>query len=596
MVLDCVEAPSLQSGGSCRGELYCLNNRRLWSIKRSSEIMGEELTVRVKVYRFSDCAGFWQSRITTVNGGCRVALRSLQQGAAGLPPGDMPQEMTMSRSKRKSEYIHLKVDGFRVDVLTSSTPTLKGEQLADCLLREPRGQRNWWAAVCAAEQNGIQYSKKDARAVKLAKLWAWYVAFPAWDRKLQPRSYLIELIVRHVCQEASRSAWGTFVRFLEVCAGKKIPPMTFACRIWTPDPRVNWGDGPRIIDPVNPTNNVTKPFRSWGLFQKYARMSLKKIKASRFPQAPPERRNSESAWCDDDSFQDVPQLAPPNPEEVRRVLLKMGLPQSATQKLLDQGFTSLESLCGLAREDDFLEAGMNKPQSRHLAAALRTDGWIFGKLKSEGRLPRSPSPDATSSGERDQPRSDGYPTPIPLTCYPAESPSAHCLLFGTLVKSSGFYIQVEQLRPGRDFVQSSHALLQVVEVKKHVREKRWLVQLEAQGARLIVTDSHRIDCVERGWRTEKLAKALKEGDLVRTSLGDVELSSVKNVYETADVVELTLKPDEAFEAFHPPTASILSKGQARKLLGGRGSAMTSNQISLAFQHPMTERCLLLPGP
>ena len=617
MVLDCVEAPSLQSGGGCRPELYCLNNRRLWCIQRASEIMGQELTVRVKLYRFSDCAGFWQSRITTVNGGCRVALRQLQEGAAGLPPGDMPKRMTMSRSKRKSEYIHLKVDGFRVDVLTSSTPTLKGKQLADCLLSEPRGQRNCWAAVCAAEQNRIKYRPEDARAVKLAKLWAWYVAFPAWDRKLQPRSYLIELIVLHVCQEASRTAWGTFVRFLEVCAGKKIPPMTFECPITTPDERLNWGNGPRIIDPVNPTNNVARPFRSWGLFQKYARLSLKKIKASgipkrsRFPQARPERWNSWSAWRDDDapsarwnswsawkyeeapperrdswsasydndSFEDAPQLAPPNPEEVRKVLLKMGLPQSATQKLLDQGFTSLESLCRLACEDDFLEAGMNKAQSRHLAAALRADGWIFAKLKSEGRLPSNPSPDATSSGERNQPPSDGNLTPIPLTCYPAGSPAAHCLLFGTLVKSSFLYIPVEQLQPFRDFVHSSHGLLQVVEVKRHVREKRWLVQLEAQGARLVVTDSHRIDCVERGWRTEKLAKDLKEGDLVRTSLGDVELSSVNYVYEMADVVELTLEPDEAFEAFHVPMASILSKGQARKDLGGRALGVDYKCIS-----------------
>lgn len=196
MILDCVEVPSpfmVPAKKNHKGmDLYCLNNRRLWCLKHSSELMGEDLAVRVKIYRFSDCAGFWQSRITTVNGGCRVSFRRM--GDAG-PTGDMPDSMFMTKSKRKSEYLHLIVDGFKVDVLASCTKTLKGKQLANALLKEEFGQRNIWAAVCAAAQNRLWYSKEQAQAVKLAKLWAWYVAFPTWDKNIKPRGYLIELIV-----------------------------------------------------------------------------------------------------------------------------------------------------------------------------------------------------------------------------------------------------------------------------------------------------------------------------------------------------------------------------------------------------------------
>lgn len=145
MILDCVEVPVRRfskerqwdqwvgSEAGCQGTIYCLNNRRLWCIKESSEKMGRDLPVRVKIYRFSDCAEFWQSRITTVNGGHRVSIRRLQEDS-DLPTGDMPERMYIAKSKRKSEYLHLIVDGFHVDVLASCTPTLCGERLADALL------------------------------------------------------------------------------------------------------------------------------------------------------------------------------------------------------------------------------------------------------------------------------------------------------------------------------------------------------------------------------------------------------------------------------------------------------------------------------
>ena len=591
MILDCVEVPSRQMGFGGDMQLYCLNNRRLYCIKKSSAMLGKPLSVRVKIYRFSDCAGFWQSRITTVNGGCRVAIRSMQRDG-DLPPGGaggMPESMSMMRSKRKSEYLHLIVDGFYVDVLASSTPTLHGQRLADALLAEPFGQRNVWAAVCAVEQNRLKYLPQEAQAVRLAKLWTWYVAFPYWDYKLRPRSYLIEILVRHVCVSQtfsgwSWSAWDMFVGFLELCARKRIPSIMFQWASLSQHAKVKWGRGPKIIDPINPTNNVAKPFRAWGLLRKYANISLQKIKRFQKHEVPSNHPKPSfqtwGSWSDDDEeLKDIPDLWPENPTEVRRILGKLHLPELAVEKLLDEGFTSLEALCRVGRESDFHEAGMNKVQARRLAEALGADGCIFVKLKSEGRLCQSTSSSSTDNAaqraqnaEATQGPSEGYPgssnTPnmdgplIPLMCYPAEAAAkGRCLLFGTLVRVfPGGYQPVERLIAHRDFLESADGSLLTVQSLKVHDSEWWLVQLEAAGASLTVTDSHRIVCVEGALTIDKLAGDLNAGDVVRTTLGDFELSRVESHYEAAKVVELELSPDEAFEAFHPPTASILSKG------------------------------------
>ncbi|CAK9086732.1 Regulator of nonsense transcripts 1-like [Durusdinium trenchii] len=341
-------------------------------------------------------------------------------------------------------------------------------------------------------------------------------------------------------------------------------------------PKVKWGSGPRIIDPVNPTNNVAKPFRSWGLLRKYARISLEKIKRCDKAWTPNVHCNCNVGnWSDEDdeSFQDVPKLSPPNPQEACRVLKKMQLPGPAVEKLLKHGFKSLEVLCRLGREADFVDAGMNKVEARLLAEALQKGGWIFRKLEAEGRLPRdrastSPPPAQARAGvrgtESDEEGEPDQVTPnmsIRLMCYPAGSPDARCLLFGTLVPVSAGFVPVEQLQPLRDLVKSRNRLLSVINVTIHDSERWWLVQLEAEGARLTVTDSHRIVCIEKGRRLDKPARDLARGDVVQTTFGEYKLSSVEHLYEPAKVVELTLSPDEAFEAFHPP-ASILSKGQA----------------------------------
>ena len=580
MILDCVELPlrvsaPLDSWESWRGgKLFCLNNRRLWCIKHVSELQGRDLSVKVKIYQFSDCAGFWQSRITTVNGGTRVSIRGAD-GNSQLPRGDMPDTMHIRRSKRKSEYLHLVVDGFYVDVLASSTRTLRDTELAKVLVQADFGRRNLWAAVCAAAQTQeLHYRPQQAVAVKLAKLWTWYVAFPGWDLKLRPRSFLIELIVRHVFLSfgGSLGAWQIFEKFLEFCAQKKMEPIMFGWDSYGHDPRVKWGKGPKVIDPVNPTNNVAKTFRFWAFLRTYARMSLQKIKNSQTSE--PQGSKSKSKWngwesSDEDGTGGAfPTLPTPNKKEVGKVLGKMGLPQAAVEKLLEQGFTSLEALCQLGQEEDFLEAGMNKVHARYLTQALKEGGWIFSKQHSESRLPSnmntSGAKRASKEDEKEAEEGQTLP-PIPLMCYPEQSKFGRCLLSGTLIPTpGGINIAVECLEPRRDLVATpdGRRALQVIGVEVYQSDRTWLVQLEAEGASLTVTHSHRMLCIVEDREVEKDAGDLRAGDVVRCTHGAHSLSRVEHRYERAKVVALTVSPDEAFVAFHPPTASFLCKGQA----------------------------------
>ena len=402
LVLDCVALPSQR-------ELYCLNNRRLWCLKQCSGCSGDAagLCVRVKVYDFSDSAAFFQSRITSANGGLNIFFRKSKDGDDCLP-----ETLHISKSKRKTEYIHLTCDGFEVDVLISSTPSLSGKGLAQAILTEPFGQRHRWAAVCAAAHSRMfQLSSTQCKAVKLAKLWAWYVAFPCWDEKRRPSSFLIELIVRHICLSArSMSAWDIFVEFLRLCAAKRIQPIMWDWTALGKDPRLNWGKGPQIIDPLNPTNNVAKPFRFWSFLRKYAHKSLQRMGYTVCTAS----TKTHWEWSEDD--EGIPKVPPPKVDEVRKVLLKMDLPFDAVERLLDSGFTSLEVLCQLGKESDFLEVGMNKAQSRLLWKALQEGGYIFKKLESAGRGAGGTSPVNQAESKHEDPEM----RPIPLNCYPAQ--------------------------------------------------------------------------------------------------------------------------------------------------------------------------------
>lgn len=546
LILDCVALP-LQK------ELYCLNNRRLWCLKQCSGCSGDAgLCVRVKVYDFSDSAAFFQSRITSANGGLKVFIRKSKDGADGcLLEEDMPETLHIS-SKRKAEYIHLTCDGFQVDVLIGCTPSLSGKGLAKAILKEDFGQRHRWAAVCAAAHSRLpQLSSTQCKAVKLAKLWAWYVAFPCWDEKRRPRSFLIELIVRHICLSAkSMSAWDIFVEFLRFCAAKTIQPI-----MW------DWSDldkdrkGPRIIDPLNPTNNVAKPFRFWSFLRKYARKSLQKMGYS------VGTASTKTHWERSEDDEAIPKVPPPNPDEVRKVLLKMDLPFDAVEGLLDSGFTSLEVLCQLGKESDFLEVGMNKAQSRLLWKHLQDGGYIFKKLESAGRGAGDTSPVNQAESSHDPEM-----RPIPLNCYPAQGKEgfSRCFLFGTLVPvMGGAKIAVEELQEGRDaIIGPSGRPLHVAAVKRHEWDWRWLVELTAQGASLTVTKTHRMQRWEKGKWVDAEAGDLQQGDFVLCTEGKCRLDAVERRYQQAKTVEVVVNPDEVFQAFHAPSTSFLCKGQA----------------------------------
>ena len=342
------------------------------------------------------------------------------------------------------------------------------------------------------------------------------MAFPRWSVKVRPRSFLIEVMVRYVDSKKSCSSpWEIFVAFLQLCAGKKIEPIMWDWGCYNHDHRVNWGSGPRILDPVNPTNNVAKPFRCWGFLRKYARKSLEKIQQKEGPA---------SHWASSED-ETVPRLSPANPEEVRKVLLKMGLPQRSVEGLLapDFGFTSLEVLCQLGKESDFVEVGMNKAQARLLCKALETGGYIFRKLESEGRqvpidsTSRKPEGREFQKAESTNSETQNAQPAIPLMCYPAQG-HGRCFLTGTLVSVLGKQkVAVEDLRVGRDSVLSaSNEPLNVISVNVHPLEKRWMVELMAQGASLTVTENHRMQVfgeAEEDW-VEIEARKLKMGDLV----------------------------------------------------------------------------------
>lgn len=560
LILECVALPEKKA-------LYCLNNRRLWCLKQC-DAENPPLCVRVKVYDFSDSAAFFQSRITSVNDGLKVLIRKSKGGDGCRLEEDMPETLHIS-SKRKAEYIHLTCDGFQVDVLISCTPTLSGKKLGEEILKEDWGQRHRWAAVCAAAHSKmLQLSSMQCKAVKLAKLWAWYVAFPRWDEKRRPRSFLIELIVRHICLSAkSMSAWDIFLEFLRFCAAKKIQPIMWDWTELGKDPRLNWGEGPRIIDPLNPTNNVARPFRFWSFLRKYARQSLQKMGYAVCIAS----QKSQREWSEDDEA--IPKVPPPNPDEVRKVLQKMHLPTDAVERLLDSGFTSLEVLCQLGTKSDFLEAGMNKVQSRLLWKALRDRGYIFKKLESAGRASQATSQalqiDVSSYSEQDTSHVDepeSSDEAIPLNCYPAQGQEgmARCFLFGTLVPVlGGGKIAVEELQEGRDtIIAASGRPLLVKSVKTHDLGWKWLVELTAQGARLTVTETHRMQRLEKSKWVDVKARDLKKGDMVLCTNGGSKLEAVDHLSQQAKTVEVVVHPDEVFQAFHAPSTSFLCKGQA----------------------------------
>lgn len=217
---------------------------------------------------------------------------------------------------------------------------------------------------------------------------------------------------------------------------------------------------------------------------------------------------------------------------------------------------------------------MNKAQSRLLWKALQDGGYIFKKLESAGRAARDTSPVNQAESSRHE---DPEMRPIPLNCYPAQGKEgiSRCFLFGTLVPvMGGAKIAVEELQEGRDaIIGPSGRPLHVAAVKRHEWEWRWLVELTAQGARLKVTETHRMQRWEKAKWVDTEAGDLQRGDFVLCTEGRCRLDAVEHLYQEAKTVEVVVNPDEVFQAFHAPSTSFLCKGQAGQ--AGEDAPLTS---------------------
>jgi len=87
---------------------FCSQNLQLISLCCEKRICFQ-VVVRVKIYNFSDSPAFFQSRVTSVNGGFSVYIRKNTDD--GLQDG--LESIHISKSKRKAEYLHLTCDGYK---------------------------------------------------------------------------------------------------------------------------------------------------------------------------------------------------------------------------------------------------------------------------------------------------------------------------------------------------------------------------------------------------------------------------------------------------------------------------------------------------
>ena len=286
-------------------------------------------------------------------------------------------------------------DGVHVDILTGTKwADSDATKLVPWILAEDFGARQQWSAQISAWHARQQTGNAASMiAAKLAKLWVRKVAFPLWNALLRPRGFMIEMIVKHVCESnrrAERSGWDGFVEFLRFCSTEPMEPIMWEWRNYCDHPRINWGSGPRVLDPLNPTNNLARQFRFWEDLHKLAKESLERIM----------HVSSSKSYRDwwGGSATPEPEVGPAaDMQEVRRALAALDIPSRSIEALLDEtwhGFTSLEFLCKYAKEQDLEDVGLNTVQRRRLMEAIQAGGIIFGKLRDEGRLPQTATEDS----------------------------------------------------------------------------------------------------------------------------------------------------------------------------------------------------------
>lgn len=146
----------------------------------------------------------------------------------------------------------------------------------------------------------------------------------------------------------------------------------------------------------------------------------------------------------------------------------------------------------------------------------------------------------------------------------------HCFVENTLfLLASGLFIPASFLTPSHLLMAASgRSVVEVVSVEIHEEKDQQLVMLQAGESYMVVSSDHRV-MAKRGDRPQPVkACTLSKGDEVLCSGERLEaLKEVSPFTEKVRLVEITFRPDEPVEAFHPPSScSILTKGR-----GGAGT-------------------------
>jgi len=216
---------------------------------------------------------------------------------------------------------------------------------------------------------------------------------------------LIEVMAGYVGTK-ERSGWENFKKFLEYWSKDNPEPILWQWGDLKGSPAVDWGSGPKVLDPCNPTNNIARTFRHWSDLRKYAQKSLEMIlEAERVEQTesvPPkatwaERRSRKAAAKlkaaqaglhttvehqetstaggdlpsangndDSSSSTDLSSVS----QEVKAAFDKFGIDVSFLKKLADDGFTSIQHFQEFLVEQDLRDVGMNKVQARQILKEL----------------------------------------------------------------------------------------------------------------------------------------------------------------------------------------------------------------------------------
>jgi len=572
------------------GYQYCLNNRRLWCLKEYERKLGQAVYVKVKIVKSREL--LW-SRLTTVNDGMDVFFR--RDGGDDENERDPERLHNISVSQAVCDgVLHVDCDGLAVDIVVGQKPPKAWQGCFDKgVLAERFGRRHQWSAVFVVEHNKLIWPDSVRKAIRLAKVWCKEVAFPQWTHEHRPRSFLIELMVANASSK-QKTGWQNFTKFLEHWSRESPKPVLWQWSDLVGSSRVDWGAGPQVLDPCNPTNNVARGFRHWDDLRRYAGKSLAMIRAAE----------------DNSPTTGVTQPTTVLPEVVH-LFQSLQLPLEFAKKLADDGFTTLKYLAEFTVERDLIDVGMNKVQARILLKALspiahaRGSSHVFLEKSSvessllpedsasqvkavdqSGTAQVQTSPHSllrpggcTTFAGGEPPTEMAHPELLSPCCPAASSSLSHsslstsfvssaaekrCFLRGTLLKTPTDTFKLVESFEAHSLAQAADGkLVRVMSIVRHPLQLCELVSLcvsHASDVALVVTATHRVEVMMDDLPCSMSAESLKLGDLVLCNTGPKQLVGIRKQQARCEIVEVVFDPDVPVEAFHKPGELILTRG------------------------------------